>query len=76
MEPCPACCGTGQRRNLEWQALQALRELRRTLRAGSNQKCVFETTPELGLYLLNHKRDSLREMEQDYGKCLEITIRA
>lgn len=76
MEPCPACGGTGQRRNLEWQALQALRELRRTLRAGSNQKCVFQTSPELGLYLLNHKRDSLREMEQDYGKCLEIAIRA
>lgn len=29
MEPCPACGGTGQRRNLEWQALQGLRELRR-----------------------------------------------
>ena len=24
MEPCPFCGGTGQRRNLEWQALQAL----------------------------------------------------
>ena len=26
-------------------------------------------------FLLNHKRDTLREMEQDFGKCLEIAIR-
>ncbi len=75
MEPCPACGGTGQRRNLEWQALQSLRELRRMLRATNGEKCVFETSRELGLYLLNHKRDTLREMEQDFGKCLEIAIR-
>lgn len=75
MEPCPACGGTGQRRNLEWQALQGLRELRRMLRATNGEKCTFEATRELGLYLLNHKRDSLREMEQDFGKCLEIAIR-
>lgn len=75
MEPCPFCGGTGQRRNLEWQALQALRELRRALRTHGGDKYVFETTRELGLYLLNHKRDSLRDMEQDYGKCLEISIR-
>ncbi|MEG6501448.1 ribonuclease, partial [Desulfovibrio sp. 1214_IL3152] len=65
----------GQRRNLEWQALQALRELRRMLRAESKEKCVYGTSAELALYLLNHKRDSLREMEQDYGKCLEISVR-
>ena len=75
MEPCPFCGGTGQRRNLEWQALQALREMRRALRTHGGDKYVFETTRELGLYLLNHKRDSLRDLEQDFGKCLEISIR-
>ena len=75
MEPCPACGGTGQRRNLEWQALQVLRELRRMLRAESKEKCVYSASPELALYLLNHKRDSLREMEQAYSKCLEISVR-
>ncbi|MDR0816228.1 MAG: Rne/Rng family ribonuclease [Desulfovibrio sp.] len=73
MEPCHACGGTGQRRNLEWQALQALRDVRRALRMESAEKCLFATSLELALYLLNHKRDTLREMEQDYGKCLEIT---
>ena len=75
LEPCPACGGTGQRRNLEWQALQSLRELRRLLRSSNGGKCVFEATPELGLYLLNHKRDTLRDMEQEFGKCLEIAIK-
>lgn len=75
MEPCPACGGTGQRRNLEWQALQALREMHRMLRAENKEKCVYSASPELALYLLNHKRDSLREMEQSYSKCLEISVR-
>lgn len=75
MEPCPACGGTGQRRNIEWQALQALREMHRMLRAENKEKCVYSASPELALYLLNHKRDSLREMEQSYSKCLEISVR-
>jgi ribonuclease E len=75
MEPCPACGGTGQRRNLEWQALQALRDLRRLLRAENGSVCRFESRQEVALYLLNHKRDSLRELEQEYGKCLEVTVR-
>ncbi|MDR3358134.1 MAG: Rne/Rng family ribonuclease [Desulfovibrio sp.] len=75
MEPCPACGGTGQRRNLEWQALQALRDLRCLLRAKNGNICRFESSREVALYLLNHKRDSLRELEQEYGKCLEVTIR-
>ena len=75
LEPCPACGGTGMRRNIEWQALQALRELRRLMSAEPKEKCVYAASPELALYLLNHKRDTLREIEQDYGKCLEIMVR-
>ena len=75
LEPCPACGGTGMRRNIEWQALQALRELRRMMSTEPKEKCVYPASPELALYLLNHKRDTLREIEQDYGKCLEIMVR-
>ena len=74
LESCPACCGTGFRRNLEWRALQALRDLRSRLRTDKAQKCVFEAEHELGLYLLNHKRDTLRDMEQQFGKCVEISL--
>lgn len=75
METCEACGGTGLRRNLEWQALQTLRELRRRLQSANGLKYVFESPRELGMYLLNYKRDALRLLEQDFGKTLEIRIR-
>lgn len=74
MEPCPACGGTGLRRNLEWRALHALGELRQKLRSAGGQRYVYEAEPELGLYLLNNKREALREMERDFGKSLEIRV--
>lgn len=75
MEPCPHCNGTGQRRNREWQALQALRELRCLLRSCQEERLRFETTAEVGMYLLNHKRDTLRDMENSFGKSIEICLR-
>ena len=75
MEPCPHCNGTGQRRNREWQALQALRELRSLLRSCQEERLRFETTAEVGMYLLNHKRDTLRDMENSFGKSIEICLR-
>ena len=52
MEPCPACGGTGLRRNLEWQSLQALRDIARLLRSRATSPCRYEMTQELGLYVL------------------------
>ena len=75
MEPCPACGGTGLRRNLEWQSLQALRDIARALRSRSSSPCQYELPQELGLYLLNHKRDALKELEQRFHKNIEITIK-
>ena len=75
MEPCPACGGTGLRRNLEWQSLQALRDIARALRSRSSSPCQYELPQELGLYLLNHKRDALKELEQRFNKNIEITIK-
>ncbi len=77
MEPCPACGGTGLRRNLEWQSLQALRDIARLMRGRTSSSCCrYEMTQELGLYLLNHKRDALKELENTYGKSIEIVIRS
>ena len=73
-EPCPFCSGTGQRRNLEWQALQVASDIQRQMRSSRSQHCIFETNPELGMYLLNHKREMLQELEQMFGKTLEISI--
>jgi ribonuclease E len=74
-EICPCCKGTGQRRNMEWQALQALREIRSLLRKqaenGSNP-VVYSHMPELVLYLLNQKKERLLEMEKSFGVKLEL----
>ncbi|MEG2004739.1 MAG: Rne/Rng family ribonuclease [Bilophila sp.] len=77
MEPCPHCKGTGQRRNLEWQAVQALRDLHRAMRtaASSGQtECLYTVDAELGLYLLNHKRERLVALEKDCNIRLDIRI--
>lgn len=74
METCAACGGTGLRRNLEWQALQCLRDLAQKMKRAGGEKCVCEYPRELGMYLLNYKRDALRKLETDFGKSLEIKI--
>jgi len=72
-ELCPCCQGSGTRRNLEWQALQSLRELYRLLRKGGGAEAViYKTSPELAFYLLNLKRQRLRAMEEHYGKIIQI----
>ena len=75
MEPCPTCGGTGMRRNMEWQSLQALRDIDRQARSCGGGKCAYEACTELGMYLLNHKRDRLREMELQHHVAIEISIR-
>lgn len=94
-EPCPYCRGTGVRRNMEWQALHALRELQSKLvkslpsDSGKSRKgdyaaknghsgtaFVYETEPELGLYLLNKKRDRLVELESRFSVAIEIRLKA
>lgn len=64
-EPCPCCGGSGIRRNMEWQALQALKEIYQLLRAEKrNAPVTYKTNPELAFYLLNNKREKLIEMEE------------
>lgn len=77
MEPCPCCKGTGQRRNLEWQAVQTLRELHRAMRsaaAAGLANYAHQVDTDLGLYLLNHKRERLSTLEKDFHVRLEIRL--
>lgn len=74
METCTACGGTGLRRNLEWQSLRCLRELSQRLKNAAGEKYACEYPRDLGLYLLNYKREALRKLEADFGKTLEIRI--
>jgi ribonuclease E len=77
-ELCPHCKGTGVRRNIEWRSQQALRDIHRELRAaqaGSQSEFLYAADSDLALYLLNHKRERLLEMERDSGLRLEITLK-
>jgi ribonuclease E len=66
-EPCPCCGGTGNRRNMEWQSLLALKEIFRLLRRGScPHPLEYEAQPELAYYLLNKKRENLVELEEHF----------
>ncbi len=74
-EPCPCCQGTGIRRNMEWQSLQALKEIHRRLRARLGEgPLVYAAPMEAAFYLLNHKRDTLQELERRFER--KITIQA
>lgn len=77
MEPCPCCKGTGQRRNLEWQAVQTLRDLHRAMRSAAASGLVnyaHQVDTDLGLYLLNHKRERLSTLEKEFHVRLEIRL--
>ena len=69
--------GTRQRRNMEWQSVQTLRELHRAMRgaaAAGQAEYVHSVDAELGLYLLNHKRERLSLMEKEFHIRLDIRI--
>ncbi len=73
-ELCPCCGGSGTRRNMEWQALQALKEILQRLTHGKHNGLLrYECNSELALYLLNHKRERLFEMEHRFDLRIEVT---
>lgn len=77
METCPHCKGTGQRRNMEWQAVQTLRDLYRAMRgaaAAGQTEYAHGVDAELGMYLLNHKRERLSLLEKEFHIRLDIRI--
>lgn len=77
METCPHCKGTGQRRNMEWQSVQTLRDLHRAMRsaaAAGQAEYAHSVDAELGLYLLNRKRERLSLMEKEFHIRLDIRI--
>lgn len=72
-EPCPHCKGWGQRRNIEWRALQALKDIYRKLR-GKNcpNPLEYRIDGELALYLLNHKRAMVKDLEERFQNSILI----
>jgi ribonuclease E len=73
-EPCPCCKGTGIRRNMEWQAMQALKDIHREVRKPGLETVEYTCEEELAIYLLNNKRGVLADLEERYGKKIHVDI--
>jgi ribonuclease E len=72
-EKCPACGGSGHVRSVSSVALQLLRALEEMLIKGATHNLIVRTRSEVALYVLNHKRGHLRELEQRFRVTLTIS---
>ncbi|WP_024515260.1 ribonuclease E/G [Bradyrhizobium sp. Tv2a-2] len=71
-EPCPQCGGTGHVRSVSSVALQLLRGLEETLMKGATHNLVVRTRTDVALYVLNHKRGHLRDLENSFKVTLAV----
>jgi ribonuclease E len=71
-EPCAHCGGTGHVRSVSSVALQLLRGLEEILMKGPTHNLIVRTRTEVALYVLNHKRGHLRDLENSFKVALSI----
>ncbi|HEX2655299.1 MAG TPA: Rne/Rng family ribonuclease, partial [Xanthobacteraceae bacterium] len=73
-EKCPHCGGTGHMRSVSSVTLQLLRSIEEMLFKGATHNLIVRSRSEVALYVLNHKRAHLRDLEQRFQ--ITITINA
>lgn len=71
-DPCPHCGGTGHVRSVSSVALQLLRGLEEILMKGATHNLVVRTRTDVALYVLNHKRGHLRDLENGFKVSLAV----
>jgi ribonuclease E len=71
-DKCPHCGGTGHVRSVASVALQLLRMIEETLQRGATHNVVGRTRSQIALYVLNHKRTHLYDLEHRFQ--IAITI--
>jgi ribonuclease E len=71
-EPCPHCGGSGHVRSVSSVALQLLRGLEEILMKGATHNLVVRTRTDVALYVLNHKRGHLRDLENSFKVSLAV----
>src|SRR5262249_18131615 len=74
MKPCPHCGGTGHVRSDSSVALHVVRGIEEFLRRDARNHIPAKTPAMTALYVLNHKRATLVEMERRFG--VTITLEA
>jgi ribonuclease E len=75
-DKCTLCGGTGHVRSVASVALQLLRVIEETLLRGATHNQVVRTKSDIALYLLNHKRAHLRDLEQRFQITITVTADA
>ena len=72
--PCPICQGVGHIRSTESVALMVLCSIEDHLRTQGPANLTVSASSEASLYILNHKRSYLRDIEMRYGVTLVIQL--
>ncbi len=65
--PCPHCGGTGHMRSTASIALHVLRAIEDTLGRSASHNLIVRCRTEVALYILNHKRANVRDIEERFG---------
>ncbi len=71
-EPCPQCGGSGHVRSVSSVALQLVRGLEEMLMKGATHNLTVRTRTDVALYVLNHKRAHLRDLENSFKVTLAV----
>jgi len=74
MQVCSHCNGTGHVRSQSSVALHVLRGVEEYLLKNTTHDITVRTTPDIALYLLNHKRGTIVDYEERFG--VQIIIEA
>jgi len=72
-EPCSVCGGSGHVRSVSSVALQLLRGIEEILMKGATHNLVVRTRTDVALYVLNHKRGHLRDLENAFKVSLAVS---
>ncbi len=75
-EPCAHCGGTGHVRSVSSVALQLLRGIEEILMKGATHNLTVRTRTDVALYVLNHKRGHLRDLENSFKVSLSVVADA
>src|SRR5690606_25658340 len=74
MQPCPHCGGTGHVRSDSSVGLLVLRAIEEFLLKDNRYNIVVKTPASTALYVLNHKRRNLADLEARFGLTITIEV--
>jgi ribonuclease E len=73
-DKCPHCGGTGHVRAVSSVALQCLRMIEEQLQRGATHNIILRTRSEIALYVLNHKRAHLYDLEHRFKITIAVNV--